>query len=105
MDNAEQQIEMMADEVEGCINDYFGGVMTKPEMVVKITEFFLDLMLAISENWANDVKVMRDAQRAYFASKKANRYGDRKLLEYSKKLEGDLDKMVDNTLGALKSNI
>ncbi|TAF48651.1 MAG: hypothetical protein EAZ63_03620 [Runella slithyformis] len=103
--NGNQQRELMADKVEGYVNDYVNGVITKNEAVVGITEFFCDKMVEISENWATDVKTMRNAQTAYFASKKANRYGDRKLLEYSKKLEGDLDKMVEITLSPTKKEV
>lgn len=39
-------------------------------------------------------KEMRDMQTAYFASKKANRWGDKKLLAASKAKEAELDELV-----------
>lgn len=51
------------------------------------------------------VKEMRDAQRAYFASKKASRYGDKKALALSKKLEGDVDRLIEEGIDSLANDI
>ncbi len=44
--------------------------------------------------------LMREAQNNYFASKKENRYGDKKLLAASKKIEAKTDQMAREILKA-----
>ena len=51
------------------------------------------------------VDTMRNAQVAYFASRKESRYGDKRALALSKKLEGEVDRLVAEGITALLDDV
>lgn len=53
--NANEQMDVMGDFVEGTINDYTNGLIELNEAVVKVTEYFVNLMFQIEKNWAGDI--------------------------------------------------
>lgn len=46
--SAEEQLNIMGDFVEGCINDYADGLADMEETVVKVVEYFVEIFFRMA---------------------------------------------------------
>jgi hypothetical protein len=81
--------DLISNKIEGILNDYATGIVSKSEAKYMIVKFTIDVGLDRLANLCKQVKAMRDEQRLYFETRNS------KVLAESKRLEKDMDAKIE----------